>query len=235
MGHTRCLYLCLWRADGTETRSVLAFDPRGCCWSGHCYFIRWGGFVFSSENEAEPGARANAYGRHASCGAGGAPAVGAAHLYRSAQKMNTRFCVVAVLLLLSACGRGPAITGAFVSEEPFGTSDKNMVFQRVEFYESGFVALSNVDSEGRIIGAVTRAKYTVHGRRISFRSQESDTPKVPVIFCFPDLTVESADRLRADVSRSWMLIRDRRKEPNQAPEPTPTSVTPPARQEARQP
>ena len=30
----------------------------------------------------EPGARANAHGRHASCEAGGAPAVGAAHLYR---------------------------------------------------------------------------------------------------------------------------------------------------------
>ena len=149
--------------------------------------------------------------------------------------MNTRFCIVAVLLLLSACGRSPAITGAFVSEVPSGASDKSMVFQRVEFDESGSVALSNVDSEGRIIGAVTRAKYTVHGRRISFGSQESDTPKVPVIFCFPDLTIESADRLRADVSRRWVLIRDRRKGPIQAPEQTPKTVTPPAGQEARQP
>jgi hypothetical protein len=33
-----------------------------------------------SKNEAEPGATANAYGRHASCGAGVAPAVVAADL-----------------------------------------------------------------------------------------------------------------------------------------------------------
>jgi len=31
------------------------------------------------------------------------------------------------------------------------------------------------------------------------------------------------------------LFRYRKTEPNQAPEPTPTTVTPPARQEARQP
>jgi len=36
---------------------------------------------------AEPGARANAHDCHASCGAGGAPAVGVAHLYRWAKEM----------------------------------------------------------------------------------------------------------------------------------------------------
>jgi len=43
---------------------------------------------YNPEIGGEPGARANAHGRHASCGAGGAPAVGVAHLYRWAHNMK---------------------------------------------------------------------------------------------------------------------------------------------------